>query len=275
MRSEAGSMPTLGVDGRALHWESHGEGEPALVIGGWGTFCRKGFGAVPREAARRFRVVVFDYPGIGESEPDDHRPASTAGYASDAALLLDELGLTRVRVIGLVGLGACVAQELAISRPDLVHSLVMTGTWAGPDPTFADQIDGLRRAHVKGGFEAFQLLVASFSFTHEYYNAQRARLIGPDGAWSDLRGRAEAHSRLVDACLGHETRGRLATIACPTLVLHAGRDVITRPDMTRELEEGIPGARGVLWEDLAHVIAGKDQKVRFDRLLCEFFDANP
>ena len=152
----------------------------------------------------------------------------------------------------------------------------MTGTWAtADDPMFRDQLDGLRRAHLEAGFEAFQLLVASFSFAPAYYNAHRDRLIGPDGAWGALRGRAVEHSRLVDACLSHDVLDRLDRIACPTFVVHAGMDVITRPDMTEVLEDRIPGATGHHWDELAHVVAGKEQKIEFDRLLSDFYDGIP
>ena len=82
---------------------------------------------------------------------------------------------------------------------------------------------------------------------------------------------APAHGDLVDACLRHHTLDRLPAISAPTLVLHAGADVITAPRLTRPLSEGIPGAEGVLWPDLAHIIAGREQRARFDRLLDDFY----
>lgn len=265
-------MPVIALEGRDLYYEVAGEGDPALVMGGWGTYCHGRQGSVPRAISTNYRTLIFDYPGVGDSSDDDDAPATTIRYAQDVALLLDHLGWTDVHVIGLVGLGACVGQELAIARPDLVRSLVMTGTWAQADPTFTDQLEGLRGAHLHAGFDVFQLLVASFSFTAEFYNANRERLLGPEGAWGELKGRERAHSRLVDACLTHDTLDRLDRITCPTFVLHAAMDVITRPDMTRLLEQRIPGARGETWDDLAHVIAGREQRARFDRLLTEFLD---
>lgn len=265
-------MPMFSIDGRSIYYEVTGEGDPAVVMGGWGTYCHGRQGGVPRAVSRRHQTLLFDYPGIGDSVDDEDAPATTERYAQDLAALLDHLGWSRVHIVGLVGLGACVGQELAISRPDLVRSLVMTGTWAKADPVFTDQLEGLRRAHLQAGFETFQLLVASFSFSADFYNANRDRLMGADGAWGELKHREHAHSRLVDACLAHDTLDRLGSISCPTFVLHAGLDVITRPDMTRLIEDRIPSARGETWDDLAHVIAGSDQRARFDRLLTEFYD---
>lgn len=259
-------------DGATMHYEIHGHGPPAVAMGGWGTFCHGAQGGVPRAVTRRFTTAIFDYRGIGESTDVGSTPATTAQYAADLSVLLDHLGWTRVHVVGMVGMGACVGQELVLARPDLAASLVMTGTWARVDPTFRDQIEGFRRAHLDAGFATFQLLVAAFSFTHHFYNANRDRLIGPEGAWAALQGREAAHSRLIDACLSHDTLDRLPAVNCPTLVVHAGRDVITRPDMTRLLEDAIPSATGVDWPELAHVVAGGEERRRFDEILADYYD---
>lgn len=263
----------LQVNGHDMYYEVHGSGDPAIVMGGWGTFCHGGEQSVPRAILENYQTVLFDYRGIGESVDEPPADPSMSLYASDVAHLLDHLNVGPAHVVGMVGMGACIGQELAIARPDLTRSLIMTGTWAKPDQMFIDQIEGFRRAHLDSGFATFQRLVASFSFTRDFYNANVHRLLGPDGAWSALIGRADAHSRLIDACLAHDTTDRLGQIACPTLVVHAGQDLITAPAMTRVLEESIPGAVGLLWDEIGHVIAGKEQKIRFDEIITEFLES--
>jgi len=56
--------------------------------------------------------------------------------------------------------------------------------------------------------------------------------------------------------------------------VHAGRDVVTTPRHTRPIEQGIPGAHGLLWEDVAHVVAGREQKIRFANTLFDWLAAN-
>lgn len=146
----------------------------------------------------------------------------------------------------------------------------MTGTWARCDQMWADQLELFRRIHVRDGFESFQMMAATYSFPPDFYDLNRARILGIEGAWKDLNGRAEAHGRLVEACITHDTLDRLQLISCPTLVLHAHADVITGPRLTKPLQEAIPNARGYDWEDAAHVIAGKEQKARFDDIIMGF-----
>lgn len=265
-------MQTRSDDGTSLYFEVHGDSdEVALCMGGWGTFCHGGVGDLPRELLRRFRVIVVDYRGLGESDPAV-RTLTTATLAQDAAAVLDRLEIRSAHVIGLVGLGACVGQELALSRGDLVASLFMTGTWARTDAMFRDQLEMFRRIHLQLGFAAFQEACASLSFDPTFYEANRDRILGPNGAWSALNGHAEAHSSLVDACISHDTLDRLGEISVPTFVMHAGADVITTPRLTLPLESGIPEARGALWPEAAHIIAGRQARNQFDALLAEFFD---
>lgn len=262
-------MPALELGGRSLYWEDLGSGDAILCMGGWGTFCHGRERDLPRSLLQHGRVVVFDYPGLGESSP---APATltTEDLAQDAAVLLDALGIARAHVVGLVGLGACVAQQLALLRPDLVRSLAMTGTWCRADPTLTDQLELFLDVHQSMGFGPFQRLCAVYSFAPDFYERNRDRILGPEGAWADLNGRAEAHVALVTACLTHDTEARLAAIRAPTLVVHAGADVITGPRLTRRVQDAIPSARGVSWPEAAHIIAGREAKIRLSELLEHF-----
>ena len=46
--------------------------------------------------------------------------------------------------------------------------------------------------------------------------------------------------------------------------------VVTAPRTTIPIEQGIPGAKGLLWDDVAHVVAGKEQKIRFANTLFDW-----
>src|SRR5258707_715921 len=88
------------------------------------------------------------------------RRASPSLHAQDAIALLDHLGLKRVHLVGLVGIGACICQEIAIARPDLARSLLNTGAWCETDDFLRDQLEMFRWVHREAGFLAFQLAVS-------------------------------------------------------------------------------------------------------------------
>lgn len=265
-------MPIATINDHEMYYEIHGEGDPLVCMGGWGTFCHGNTHHLARGLTDQYQVLIVDYRGVGESTDDPNAEPTMALYAKDVIDLLDHLGWTRVHFVGLVGMGACIAQEVALGRPDLVRSMVNMGSWAYCDEFLHDQLCLFRDVHQEMGFFAFQKFVVLMSFLPEYYEQHKDRLLGPDGGWKELNGRADAHARLVEACLKHDVRDRMQGITCPTLVVHAAQDMVTGPRTTLPLEGGIPGAEGVMMDDVAHVVAGKEQKIAFCNILFDFLD---
>ncbi len=265
-------MPIARINGHEMYYEIHGRGAPALCMGGWGTYCHGGERHLARGLTDRYQTLIIDYRGIGESDDDATIEPTMELHAHDVIGLLDHLGWTNVHFIGLVGMGACIGQEVAIRRPDLVRSLVNMGAWAKADPFLADQLELFGDIHRDSGFFCFQKHVCVMSFLPEFYNANRDRLLGPEGPWRELNGRYAAHARLIAACVRHDTLSRLGGIRAPSLVIHAGKDPVTGPRSTLPIEHGIPGAAGVLMADIAHVVAGREQKAEFARILLSFLE---
>lgn len=119
--------------GVTLDYRIHGErGDWVLMImglayGQWGWH----WNAEPLSRLG-FRVVTFDNRGVGGSDAPPG-PYTAAQMAGDAAGLMDALGIQRAHVIG-TSLGGFIAQELTLSRPDLVERLVLACTgFGGPD----------------------------------------------------------------------------------------------------------------------------------------------
>lgn len=265
-------MPRAEINGHAMYYEVHGRGPPAMCVGGWGTYCHGSAHHLPRGLTERYSVAIFDHRGLGESDDDLAVPPSMRLYAEDAAGLLDHLGWRGVHYVGLVGMGACIGQELAIARPDLVGSLVNMNTWARPDALLAHQLEMFRDIHREMGWAAFQKAVCLWSFEEGFYLDNHQRLLGPEGPWRELNGRYGAHERLIRACLDHDTTGRLDRIRAPTLVIHCPLDLVNGPRLTRPLEEAIPNARGHVLEGAAHVVAGREMRARFAAVLLAFLE---
>lgn len=70
-------------------------------------------------------VIAMDTPGYGYSDRPP-APPTIAEYAENAAMVIDDLGLTEVD-IGGYHTGALIATELAILRPELVRKLALSG----------------------------------------------------------------------------------------------------------------------------------------------------
>lgn len=109
-------------------------GDPVLMIHGFASshyvnWVSPGWFKTLNDAG--YRAIAFDHRGHGAStksyEGADYTPEK---MASDAAALLDHLGIERAHVMGY-SMGARVSAFLALSDPDKVATLVLGGLGIG------------------------------------------------------------------------------------------------------------------------------------------------
>jgi len=120
-------MPEARIDGVNIHYDEAGEGEPLLLIMGYGMPGDAWLGSLPFLGG--FRCVYFDNRGTGRSDKPDG-PYTIDRMAEDAAGLLDHLGIARTHVYG-VSMGGMIAQELALRHPEKIRSLALGCTLCG------------------------------------------------------------------------------------------------------------------------------------------------
>ncbi len=108
---------------KGLEYESHGEGEPVLLI--HGSHVADAFLPLTSEAALadRYRLIRYHRRGFAGSNPHSG-PFSIEEQAQDALALMKQLGLERAHVIGH-SYGGVTAMQLALEAPLVVHSLVL------------------------------------------------------------------------------------------------------------------------------------------------------
>lgn len=127
-------MQFFSHDGFRLAYLDEGEGEPILLLHGFGSslsvnWVNPGWVKTLREA--RYRVIAFDHRGHGRSSKSyvaaDYAPSKMAG---DAVALLDHLGIGRAHVLGY-SMGARVAAFAALEHADRVATLILGGLGIG------------------------------------------------------------------------------------------------------------------------------------------------
>ena len=111
-----------------LAWSATGQGTPLLLIAGLGLDGNSWWRSIPG-FAKRFRVITFDYRGVGRSGPA-RLSCTTDDLADDAVAVLDEAGVERILLYGF-SLGGMVAQHLALRHPNRVSALLLGATQAG------------------------------------------------------------------------------------------------------------------------------------------------
>ncbi|HWD02389.1 MAG TPA: alpha/beta fold hydrolase [Amycolatopsis sp.] len=112
--------------GQRLCYTEYGTGERVVVLMHGIMFTRRMHAPLARRLARAgFRVVTLDLLGHGESDrPVESWRYSMPAFGEQAVALLDHLELESA-VIGGTSLGANVALEVAVARPDRARGLIV------------------------------------------------------------------------------------------------------------------------------------------------------
>jgi pimeloyl-ACP methyl ester carboxylesterase len=235
-------------------WEARGVGAPLLLIHGLG-YARWGWEPVADRLAERFRVLLFDNRGIGESEVPPG-PYTAAAMAEDAAQVLDEAGAARAHVIG-TSLGGMVAQELALAHPERLDRLVLVATTPGgrgafplPQRTLAliAEAPSLAPETALRRFVENALAPDAPDALVERIYAHRLAAPPDPAGWQ-----AQAA-----AGTGFDALDRIGSIAAPTLILHGTEDGVVDPRNAALLAERIPDSRVRLFEGRGHLLFWED-----------------
>jgi pimeloyl-ACP methyl ester carboxylesterase len=112
---------TLHVEGCELHYVDDGRGEPVVLIPPAGSDSTT-WGEARTDLVRDHRVVCYDRRGYSRSAFDG--APTLARHAQDVAAAIEHLDAAPAVVAG-ISVGATIALELAIERPDLVRTAVL------------------------------------------------------------------------------------------------------------------------------------------------------
>lgn len=251
-------MPSLTrPDGCRIHYERAGEpgAPPLLILEGAGDRIAAWRRNVPTLAAE-LNAVVVDHRGNGDSD-DPPRPCTMATFVDDAVAVLDAMGWDGAHVYGQ-SFGGMVAQELALTYPERVRTLVLGCTDAGERHTVPVEDENVPKGEPWRAWYG-----RGYPDDH------------PDEVAEDLRiSRAGPHHpegarRQWEAMSTWDAYDRLPAISMPTLVLHGTQDRLIAPANAEVLADRIPGAELVWLEGAGHVY-NWEQPERADGAVLDF-----
>ena len=180
----------------------------------------------------RYRCVAIDWRGQGQSS------ATTDGYdmdtlTDDAVALIESLCVAPVHYVGL-SMGGFIGQRIAARRPELISTLSLLDTSAGPEDP-----DKVKKYPIMFG-PPFLADPAGKPVITE---------------WERQLGRTQ-RSGIRQAVLGVADRlpleAEIGRIEAPTLVIVGNDDAATPPHKSQRIVELIPGARLVAIPDCGH-----------------------
>jgi aminoacrylate hydrolase len=242
-------VPTISIGDADLYYEEAGEGPPLMLVpglSGQGSFWISQVPAFSRD----FRTVIHDHRGTGRST-HSRIAYSVDQMADDTLRLMDRLGIDAAHLVGH-STGGAIGQVIALDHPDRLRSLVLSATWAGPDPFFRRLFESRRQTLIESGVEAYLRASVLVQATPWWVSQNDGFITDLHRVTAAAAAPVEVLVSRIDAILRHDRRQRLLEIRLPTLVIVAQDDMITPRFYSDELAARIPGAKLVVLETGGH-----------------------
>lgn len=235
-----------------------GDGQPLVLVHGSGMSASTWAPLMPHLGTRR--LIAFDLPGFGLSDPFDYSGRPLREHAvAQLTSLLDALDLDRVPIVG-TSLGGMWALSLAVAAPGRITAVASLGVPAvvlpgmHGDPFFtALSTPGLRQIVARIGSPSVAVTRRSlaggaigprgadrapdgfFDVVHEGMRQPGFRTAMLSHMWLAMRfGRPRPENFLSDAELGQ--------IAAPVLMIWGEKDPYGAPDIGQRAAQIIPNA---------------------------------
>ena len=254
------------ANGIRIHVEDQGTG-PWLVLS-HSLACATDMWAEQIAVFRdRFRVLAFDTRGHGGSDALSG-PYTLDLLADDLEALLDQLGIGRCHFMGL-SMGGMIGMTHALRHPGRFASLILcdTSSRIGPEaaPVWEQRIATARSQ----GMDALVDPTIGRWFT-ERTRARRPDLVARVAAMIRATP-VEGYVGCCQAIPSIDLTARLGAVQVPTLVVVGDQDPGTPVEMSRAIQQAIPGAQLGVIPQAAH-LANMEQPETFDFLVGRFLD---
>ena len=234
-------MAGMEIDGVDLAYEELGSGSPpALLVHGTGGAL---WGQLPSELAKERRTIWYHRRGFGASvhPPIKDHPRHTA----DAAALLERLDATPAVLVGW-SMGGVISLHLALTRPELVHSIVLVEPpfhlRKHPNLGMLREVGGVMVARrFKGDRPA---ALRFLRFATRYADGGNGFDESPPDAQEAILANASAIMRELDSGTGeHIKAADLRTISCRVVCLVGERTAPEYWGAAERIREALPGVR--------------------------------
>ncbi|NJM53034.1 MAG: alpha/beta hydrolase [Blastocatellia bacterium] len=253
-----------------LFYETHGAGEPLILISGFASGAWLWFRQI-EELAKHFQIITFDPRGIGNSKIDKNETVSINEIAKDIVEILDELKIEKASILG-TSFGGFVAQEFALRYPERLNKLILACTSFG----------GCNHV-LPSNFE----VLTAFVSTENLNSSERIRKFMIPAFTKDF---VESHFEIVEqtcelreqnevpesvylqqlqSATTFDLEAKVSNIKAETLVITGDRDQVVPMQNSVNLSNSIPNSRLEIVENSGHLFF-IEQAEKFNKIVTAF-----
>ena len=235
-----------------------GTGSELFLLNGTGSPMADWDPALLAGLARNHRVIVFDYPGLGESSKAPKK-ITFPHLAKWSFELLDEL---QVRNFDLLGwsMGGFVAQEMMAKQPDRIRRVILSATNPGGSqttlgPKWAQEID----SDSGSGIDSYLATNFPLDKCGRKAGKQEVRRVNraiSEGRYPDSKVPGRTYRQMVYAedpwLRSNKNWKRLRSSALPVLAITGKDDVLTPPKNSKRIAGAVRDGHLTIVRGAAH-----------------------
>ncbi len=251
------------VGARRVHYRDEGQGDQTLLFSSSLGSSLAMWDMQARRLSESFRILRYDHPGHGGSDPvgDSH---DAGQFIADALAVMQAAGVEKVHFIGL-SLGGMVGQLLACGNPERLNTLTLCAT-AGRLPP-PEAWESRAAVALEQGLDPLVDVSRDRWFTPSFI--QRS----PEIVETSLADIARTHPLSYASCCrfirDFDIYAQLSQLTVPTLMIAGRQDPATPPALLEQLHKHVPGSRFSVMEPAAHML-NIEQAAQVTGLIREF-----
>lgn len=257
-----------------LFYETHGEGEPLVLIPGFASGAWLWFQQI-EELAKYFQVITFDPRGIARSELSkiEKEEVSIKLIANDICQILDKLEIEKTNIVG-TSFGGFVAQKFALNHSNRLNKLILACTSFGGEN------------HVLPNLE----IISAFASTENLNDSERIRkymrpaftiefsLKYPEIVEKVCQLREQnivpenVYLQQLQSATIFNTEKRISQIIAQTLIISGDSDKVVPMQNSINLAKLIPNSRLEIIENGGHLFF-IEQAEKFNKIVIDFVNS--
>lgn len=261
-------MPFIKANDIEIYYETHGEGTPLVMVGGFGT-NRLAWKEYIKPLSEHYQLILFENRGSGETDAPEI-PYSIEMMAEDTAALMEALSIPNAHFMGH-SMGSAIVMQMCIEHPDKVRKAMLCAGFAILPATAKLQLQSNMKLFHDAPFE----LVLEARLPWLYSNAF---LSDPENVKAALHQRMHdpfpqdpsGYMGQADALMQCDLRSHLEKIQAHTMILAAEHDLYTPSFCYHYLMKHIPNAKLKVLKEQAHLF-NLEMPNEVIELMLEFF----